>query len=378
MPHMLKLEISLSAIAHNVRAVRRMIGPQVLLCGVVKSNAYGHGIDLVWREIAAQADWLGVASEDEAIALRELGYDGPLLMLFCARSCGVGTEAVALLAELIRRNVTLTVTDLADVALIKLAAAQAGMDAALHIEIDSGMTRSGAAPRQVNTILDATREASTIRLDGIYTHFATADEEDDTSLRGQMEEVNRCISSLPLSCYKLMHYANSAAAARVPDTHRDMVRVGLLLYGYWPSRHVAAGVELKPAMRLLSTIMQIHEVPKGTRVGYGLTYVCQRPSRIGLAAGGYGDGYLRALSNRGVVRIGDAIAPVAGRVSMDQITIDLTDLPNTMVGDTVELVANDPQAPNSADGLAEKAGTISYEILTQLGSCRIERVVIRD
>jgi alanine racemase len=280
------------------------------------------------------------------------------------------------LAELIRKNVTLTVTDLADVELVKLAASLAEVYATVHIEIDSGMTRSGAAPDQFHMIMQAIEEAANITLEGIYTHFATADEEDEAFLHDQIAVARDCINGSDVNHCRVIHYANSAATSRVPEAHQNMVRVGLMMYGYRPSRHVAPQLELKPAMRLRSAIMQIHEVPEGTHVGYGLTYQCKRASRIGLVAGGYGDGYLRALSNRAQVRIGDGLAPVVGRVSMDQITIDLTDLPNTMVGDTVELVGNDPNAPNSADGLAEQADTISYEILTRLGSSRIERVVI--
>ncbi|MBL7076147.1 MAG: alanine racemase [Kiritimatiellae bacterium] len=376
MRHMLRLEVSATAIAHNIRVLREEIGPDVLFCAVVKSNAYGHGINLVWPVIAENSDWLAVASADEAVELRDLGYAGPLLMLFCARSCGVGAEAIELVSELVGRDVVLTVTDPADVELVKLAAADAGAQAAIHLEIDSGMTRSGTAPDHVLTLLDTIRETPEIRLDGLYTHFATADEKDDSFVHQQMDITNEVITISGTIGSVITHYANSAAAMLFPGARMDMVRVGLTMFGCRPAPHVAAGLDLRPALRLTSTIMQIHEVPRGARVGYGLTYTCERPSRIGLVAGGYADGYLRALSSSGVVRIGDGVAPVVGRVSMDQITVDLTDLPSAMVGDPVELIANDSSAPNSAEALAKAAGTIPYEILTRMDSHRMGRILV--
>ncbi len=376
MRRMLRIEVSAAAIAHNIRVLRDEIGRDVRFCAVVKSNAYGHGINLVWPVIAEHADWLAVASADEAVALRDLGYAGPLLMLFCARACGVETEAIELLAELIRRDVILTVTDPADVELVKLAAIAADTHAAVHLELDSGMTRSGAAPDQVFPILDTIGETPEIRLDGLYTHFATADEKDRSFMHQQLDMTNEVITISDTTGSTVLHCANSAAAALCPEARMDMVRVGLMMYGCRPAPHIAPHLDLMPALRLVSGIMQIHEVPRDTRVGYGLTYTCERPSRIGLVAGGYGDGYLRALSNSGVVRIGNAVAPVVGRVSMDQISVDLTDLPSVMVGDAVELIANDGNAPNSVGGLAKAAATISYEILTRMASHRMERILV--
>jgi len=373
---MLRIEVSAAAIAHNIRVLREEMGPDVLFCAVVKSNAYGHGINLVWPVISEHADWLAVASADEAVELRDLGYAGPLLMLFCARACGVGTEAIELLAELIRRDVVLSVTDPADVELVKLAADTANSQATVHLEIDSGMTRSGAAPDHVLPILDTIRETPQVRLDGLYTHFATADEKNETFMHQQLDIAGEVITISGAESSAIVHCANSAASMLCPPARRDMVRVGLMMYGWRPAPHIAPELDLRPALRLFSNIMQIHEVPRDARVGYGLTYTCERPSRIGLIAGGYADGYLRSLSNHGMVRIGDGVAPVVGRVSMDQVTVDLTDLPNVMVGDEVELIGNDAAAPNSVEQLAEAAGTIPYEILTRMDSHRMERVLI--
>jgi alanine racemase len=376
MNHLLRAEVSAEAIRHNIRALRGMLGPRVRFCAVVKSNAYGHGIDLLWPVIAAESDALTVASDDEAMELRNLGYTGPLLMLFCARSCGVDAAAIDRLAELLRHDVVLTATDPADVELIKLAAMAASVEAAVHVEIDSGMTRSGIDPEHLKPLLETIRETDQIRLEGLYTHFAAADEEASSFTGQQLELFRTSITASGIDSNVCCHCANSSAGVDFSETQMDMVRVGLMLYGCRPAPHLAPQLALKPALRVLSRIMQIHEVECGTRVGYGLTYCCERASRIGLVAGGYGDGYLRALSNRGMVRVGDEAAPVVGRVSMDQITVDLTDLPGAMVGDVVELVSNDPSAPNSAENLAAAAGTISYEIMTRMDSHRMQRVVI--
>ncbi len=371
---MLRVEVSATAIAHNIRALREKIGPDVLFCAVVKGNAYGHGMDLVWPVIAENADWLAVASADEAVKLRDLGYAGPLLMLFCARSCGAGTEAIDLLADLVRRRVVLSVADSADAELVSMAAAAAGTQATVHLEIDSGMTRGGAAPDHILPIIDTIREMPQVQLDGLYTHFATADE-DEAFMRQQLDVANEVVTICAEDGCGIVHYANSAGSL-CPEARRDMVRIGLLMYGARPAPHVGAELDLKPALRLVSNIMQIHDVPRDARVGYGLTYTCERPSRIGRVAGGYADGYMRALSNRAMVRVGNSVAPVVGRISMDQITVDLTDLPGVRVGDPVELIASDASAPNSAEGLAALANTIPYEILTRMDSHRMERVLV--
>jgi len=376
MKRVLIAEVSAAAVRHNIRVLRELLGPGVKFCAVVKNNAYGHGIDLLWRVIAEESDCLSVASADEAMRLRELGYGGPLLMLFCARSCGVDGEAIDRLAELLRNDVTLTVTDPADVELIKLAAIASSMVASVHVEIDTGMTRSGIAADHVRPLLNLIDETAELRLDGVFTHFASADEVDATPTVEQLDIFNRTVTHSTSASNVIKHCDNSAAAVALPAGRMDMVRVGLMLYGCRPAPHLAPQLELKPALRVLSRIMQIHEVECGTRVGYGLTYRCERASRIGLVAGGYGDGYLRALSNRGMVRVGDVAAAVVGRVSMDQITVDLTDLPGAMVGDTVELVSNDPSAPNGAEKLAAAAGTISYEIMTRMDSHRMQRILI--
>ena len=376
MNYILRAEVSVAAVRHNIRVLRGLLGPAVKFCAVVKNNAYGHGIDLLWRVIAEESDWLTVASADEAMRLRELGYTGPLLMLFCARSCGVDGEAIDRLAELLRHDVTLTVTDPADVELIKLAAIASSMVASVHVEIDTGMTRSGIARDHVRPLLDLIDETSELCLDGVFTHFASADEKDATPTAEQMDIFTTSVKPSLSRSNVIKHCENSAAAVSLPAGRMDMVRVGLMLYGDRPAPHLAPQLELQPALRVVSRLMQIHEVESGTRVGYGLTYRCERPSRIGLVAGGYGDGYLRSLSNCGVVRVGDEAAPVVGRVSMDQITVDLTDLPGAMVGDSVELLSNDPTAPNCAAKLAAAAGTISYEIMTRMDSHRMQRVLI--
>ncbi|NQU38862.1 MAG: alanine racemase [Lentisphaerae bacterium] len=377
MKHILRVELSQAAIRHNSRVIRDRLGDGVKLCAVVKSDAYGHGIDLLWPILAEVSDCLAVASAAEAIELRTLGYEGALLMLFCARSCGVGSDAVAVLAELIRQHVALTVTDPADVELIRLAAAAACSEALIHVEVDSGMTRSGVSPDHARNLLELIRESEGLRLDGLYTQLAAADDEDSTASVKQLDIFYIVVNDSSINSNVCVHCANSAAAVTRPETKMDMVRVGLMLYGSRPAPHVAPDIELRPVLRLVSHLMQIHEVSRGTQVGYGLTYTCTRPSRIGLVPGGYGDGYPRALSDTACVRVGDTMAPVVGRVSMDQISVDLTDVPGAIVGDEVELISNNAQAPNSAANLAAAAGTIPYEILTNMALCRrMDRVLM--
>ncbi|MBS3821817.1 MAG: alanine racemase, partial [Phycisphaerae bacterium] len=344
-------------------------------CAVVKCNGYGHGQDLLLPLMTDLADWLGVATPAEAIALRESGVRLPILVFFSACGSDSASTLDATLDELLRRRVTLTIAAEHDVNVLDAACQRTDCDARVHVMVDTGMTRSGLLPTAAPALLQRLRATPAIRLTGVYTHLATADEADKTFAREQLQRFEDCLSACNVGPGILRHAANSAAIMDLPEAHYDMVRPGIALYGYPSSDELLSPLDLRPSLRLSAHVMQIKTVPAGTGVGYGQTFHFDRESRVGLVPIGYGDGYLRCLSNRASMRIGDRTVPVIGRVSMDQTCIDLTDLPDVRTGQAVEVISPDAAAPNSLQSLARQAETIPYELLCRLGD-RVRRKLI--
>lgn len=375
MHNYLKAEISAKAVRHNLRAIRQHVGPGVDLCAVVKCNCYGHGQDLLWSLVAEESACLGVATPAEALHLREIGYDGPMLVFFsaCAQN---GSEFLArTLDELLRKRITLTIAAEHEVDILSKATCRTDLDARVHVMVDTGMTRSGLLPADAMRLIPRLRSDPTIRMTGVYTHLATADEEDKSPALRQLDEFNRVLEHCRIGPGILVHAANSAATMDLPQSHYSMVRPGIAMYGYAPSETIVHRLDLRPSLRLTGHLMQCKAVPAGTKCGYGLTHEFSRDSRVGLVPVGYGDGYLRAFSNQATMRIRGRVVPVCGRVSMDQTVIDLTDVPEARVGDEVEIISNDPAAPNSMEHLASLAGALPYEIMCGLGR-RVRRFLV--
>ncbi len=371
----LTAEISASAVRHNLRLIRDHVGTGVLICAVVKADAYGHGLDALLPVIAHEADWLAVATPAEALELRRRGYDGATLVFFSPGAEQQPPAPRAALRELIASGVTLTVTHPGEVPAISSAADAAGRPADVHLKIDTGMGRGGVPLDGAPALAEAVRHAEGVRLTGLYTHFATADEADKGFAREQFDRFVFAADACGETKGLLLHAANSAATIDLPETHLDMVRPGIAVYGYQPSDQMQRRLPLRPALRLTGPLMQVKSVPAGSGCGYGLAYTFDRPSRLGLVPAGYADGYLRSLSNAAVVRVRGCHAPVRGRVSMDQTIIDLTDIPEARPGDEVEIISADPAEAHSVEGLARLAGTIPYEVTCRLGR-RVHRVLV--
>ena len=366
----LTAEISASAIRDNLALLRRLVGPDVTMCVAVKADCYGHGLDLLARVIGPRSDGLAVATASEAFRLRELGYDGPVLMLF---PTGAGASG-ELLGELLAADVCLTVVSGGEVVSIARAARRYRLRADVHVKVDTGMRRGGACPCDVPSLVRRVRNIHRVELRGLYTHFACADEADKTSACEQMTRFRR-VAHECRSKGLVLHAANSAATIDLPQTHLDMVRPGIAVYGYQSSESMLNLAALHPSLRLTGRLMQVKSVAAGDRCGYGLTYMFDRPGRIGLVPAGYGDGYLRSFSNRAHMRIAGRYVPVRGRVSMDQTIIDLTDVPQAAEGDEVEIISPNPSDPHSVESLARLAGTIPYEITCGLGN-RVQRELV--
>jgi len=376
-PHSyLTAQVSVSAVRHNLRTVRGHLRAGVRLCAVVKADAYGHGLRGLLPLLADEADMLAVATPAEALDLRGLGYAGPLLVFFSTCAYRDGARRRDVLAELIARDVTLTVAAVSEVSVVARAAAAAGRPATVHAKIDTGMSRSGTLWTEAASLAAALADAPVVRLAGLYTHFATADEGDKAFTRVQLGRFRQAVAAFGSPAGLCRHAANSAALADLPETHLDMVRPGIALYGYQASDALHTRLPLRPSLRLCARLMQVKTVPAGSGCGYGLTHRCQRDTRLGLVPVGYGDGYPRCLSNRASVRVGGRDAPIRGRVAMDQIIVDLADAPQARVGDEVEVISPDPAAPHSVAALAGLADTIPYEITCRLSGPRVRRVFV--
>jgi len=394
-----KLEVNLSAVAHNLEVVRRACAlgdddptaPPVQVCAVLKADAYGLGASRIAKRLEISGvDMIAVFTADEARALLTSIVRTPLLILSPLRDLERGD---ALYRAATTGRLHLTVHDEAQLDALIWLAERFGLILPLHLEVNTGMSRGGVAVDLAPRLLQRIHDRRRLRLAGVSTQFACArDDADFTDEQASrfFELIEDVDQLLPDDC--LIHAANTFAAFRSLEHHMDMVRVGLALYGYAAEELEGAddpallelAAQLQPAVRWTTSVAHVARIPEGACVGYGARWRAPRDSRIALAPAGYADGYPMALANQGVVRLrmGDEDsqwreAPVVGAVSMDQITIDVTDLPEQVaqVGAEVELVGADRGAPNHLPTLAAKAGTISHQLLCSVGP-RVQRVYI--
>ncbi|MBT8041730.1 MAG: alanine racemase [Kiritimatiellales bacterium] len=359
MKNYLTASISASAVRHNIAALRSLIGEGVKLCPVVKDDCFGHGMDVLYPVLAELTDGFAVAAPLEALELRQKGYHGFILCFLSAYF-----DDFKIQDELVWQEITQTVMSQSAMTSIQEAARRVGKVAKVHLKVDTGMGRLGVPANQAATLIETIQKIPEVELTGIYTHFATADEKDRAATFRQLELFN---SIVPAAGNITVHAANSAATIDWPETHFDMVRVGIAMYGCHPSDQIRNRVDLKPCMSVKAKLIAVKHMRQGSKTGYGLAHEFERDSRVGVVPIGYGDGYFRSLSNKAVVRINGMEAAVCGRVSMDQMTVDVTDIPDIQVGAEVEVISSDPAAPNGVENLARLADTIPYEITCHLG-----------
>ena len=359
MKNYLTASISESAVRHNIGMLRKHLGEGVKLCPVVKDDCFGHGIDVLFPVLAELTDGFAVAAPLEALALRAKGYHGFILCFLSAYFDDFKVQD-----ELVWQEITQTVMSRSALDSIQAAARRVGKSAKVHLKVDTGMGRLGIPANQAPELIDQIQMTDGVELTGVYTHFATADEKDHSITLQQLDLFK---SILPRGGGITMHAANSAATIGFPDTHFDMVRPGIAVYGCHPADTMTARLDLQPCMSVKAQLIAVKHMRTGSYSGYGLTHKYEQDSRVGVVPIGYGDGYFRCLSNRAVVRINGCDAPVCGRVSMDQMTVDVTGIPDAKVGDEVEVISADPMAPNCVENLARLAGTIPYEITCHLG-----------
>ncbi len=365
------VEIDLSAIAANSRRIKQIIGPNVELLASLKADAYGHGALRVAQTVLHNgASRIGVATLSEAVPLRQAGITAPILIF--------GYLPPWQMREAVRLGVTATVYSLEGVQALAQAAQSLGVEATAHLKIDSGMGRLGLRAEDQQSILHVAAEAQRlpgITLEGIFTHFACADSADQTHCRLQLARFKQTLAALEEAGLRppLVHAANSAATLALPKAHFGMVRVGIALYGLNPSDEVRLPEGFQPALSFKTHIAQVKDVPAGECISYGCTFVTPTAMRIAVIPVGYADGFRRGPTNWGEVLVRGRRAPLVGRVCMDQCMLDVSDIPGVAVGDEVVLIGQQGEETLTAEAVAARLGTISYEVVSEI-LARVPRV----
>jgi len=352
------VEVDLKAIAANVEAIKAFIGPEVEIIAVVKANAYGHGEVAVARTALAHgATRLAVHRMLDGVRLRQGGITAPILVLGYTPPSG--------LPMVIEHQLTQTVID---VPVAEALAALAHGPTPVHIKVDTGMSRYGLFPHQVLEFVRAVQALPHLYIEGIFSHFATADEADRGPMLAQWQAFQGVLQELEAAGIRIpvRHICNSAAILTLPEAHLNAVRPGLLIYGLAPTDAVPMPFPLQPALTLKSTVVQVKDLPAGSAIGYGRSYITPTPMRVALVPIGYGDGYHRLISNRGAVLIRGQRAPIRGRVSMDQIVVEVSAIPDVAIGDEVVVIGAQGEERIGAEEVARWAETIPYEVLTSI------------
>ena len=365
-------KIDTGAIAHNIKLIKNKIGKNLLML-IVKADAYGHGAAALAKKFEAEADYFAVAETGEAMELRACGIKKPILIL--------GYTSPSLYATALENDVTLTLFSLESARLLSEKAAALGKTARVHFAVDTGMGRIGWQVCEK----DAEEAALAAKLpfiepEGVFSHFATADESDTSFAEAQRAEFERFCKMLEERGVNipLRHMNNSAGIMRFSEQY-GMVRAGLIAYGLFPAENMAkefsVSFPLRPAMELITHIAHIKELPAGKTVSYGATYMTSRKTLVATLPVGYADGYPRALSGKGEVILHGVRCPVIGRVCMDQMMVDITEVPSAKVEDPVTLLGKGGSEFISAEEIAAFAGTINYEFICGIAK-RVPRIYV--
>lgn len=368
------VEIDKKALLSNISSLRKLIGPKVALLAVVKGNAYGHGIEVVAKMIKDKVDWFGVNSLDEALTLKKLKIKKPILIL--------GYTSIIRLKEVVLNGFRQVVYDKQTANSI-IRFIELSSKVKVHLKIESGTNRQGVENKELLEVAKILKD----KIEGIYTHrieiegasmhFATLEEEENKKAfyKKQLGRFKNQLDLLKKNGIspKVIHTAATAAVILYPETYFDMVRVGIGLYGLWPSdltkklaKKKGITLDLKPVLSWKTRVAQIKKVKKGETIGYGRTYTAGCDMKIAILPIGYFDGYDRHLSNQGRVLIKGKLARIVGRVMMNMVVVDVTEIPNIKVENEVILIGKDGKNEITAEELAQKIGTINYEVVTRI------------
>ena len=356
--------IDLNAISHNIAEIRKRIGNRRDLMAVVKADGYGHGaVEVSLAALRSGATCLGVALPEEGRQLRDNGVEVPILVMGLIQP----EEAYKVIDSELEQAIS--TVELAEA--LDREAGKASTHLKVHIKVDTGMGRIGVSPEDA---LELTRKVSRFQnldLEGMFSHFPSADESDKTFTKRQIEVFNDLVKKIEGGGFKIAkrHMANSAAVLDLPESYFDLVRPGIMIYGLYPSREVSRSIKLKPAMSLKTHVIYVKPVPVDSPISYGRTYRTKRRALVATLPVGYADGYSRLLSNQGSVFIKGRRAPLIGRVCMDMCMIDVSEIGDVRIGDEVVLFGENPPV----DEIADKIGTINYEVVCAVGK-RVPRI----
>ena len=367
------IEIDLDAIAQNVNNIKKLIGEKKELMAVVKGNGYGHDIlEISSMVLKNGATRLAVARLEEGIILRKAGITAPILIL------GLTLEQQVKL--LVLYNITPAVCEYEIIEKLSKFAVQEEMKVKVHIKVDTGMGRIGIFPNHVLDLVKKVKVLKNLEIEGIFTHFSVADEKDKAYTEVQFKKFMEVLAILEKEGIKIpiKHVGNSATLLDFPHMWLDLLRPGISIYGLYPSTEVQKTVELIPAYSFKTRIIFLKELPAGESISYGRTYTTKRRTKIASLPVGYADGYSRLLSNQGEVLVRGKRFPVIGRVCMDQTMIDVTNLPHAEVGDEVVLWGRQGQEEITVEEIAEKIGTINYEIVHMPDKKRVPKLFIKN
>ena len=365
-------DVSLDNLKHNIEQIKSKLSDNVKLCGIVKANAYGHGVEeIVFNLVDQGVDYLAVAFIDEAVESRLCGFNQPILIL--------GNTPKDTADQVVEYNVTASVYNKETAVAISNEAVKQNKIAKIHIKIDTGMSRIGFLPTEesIREIIEVSKLPN-IETEGIFTHFACSDDEDETATLKQYDKFMYVVSELEKQglYIPVKHCCNSAAIVKYPKMHLDMVRAGIILYGMYPS-DIDYDIDLKPLMNFKTTVINVKTIKAGQSISYGATYTAKEDMKVATIAVGYADGYSRLLSNCGRVLVKGQFADIVGRICMDQCMIDVTNVHNISIGDEVILFGADENEELPIEELAVKLGTINYELPCIINN-RVPRCYTKD
>jgi alanine racemase len=362
------VEVDLDALRHNVAAVRRRVGPNVKLMAVVKADAYGHGLAQVAATLMqCGTDAFAVATLAEALLLRQVGGSGWPILLF-------GSALPFEISKMIEQNITPTISTIEEARLFEDEARQRGKIVDAHVEVDTGMGRVGFWHEDATRSILQVAALRHVRIAGLYTHFPSADQNLDETRR-ELGLFRKVVEQLTGEGVRIpsLHAANSAAVLGLPEAHLNMVRTGLLLYGICPTQATAS--EFRPLLSFKARVAYVKDIAAGRTISYGQTFTAEKSMRIATVTAGYADGFSRQLSNKAEVLVGGQRCPVIGRVTMDQIMVDVTRLPNVQCGDEVVFIGQQGDAQITASDVASWEDTIPWEVLCGITkTARVPRV----
>lgn len=364
-------EIDLGAVRENIARIRARVGRRVKLLAVVKSDAYGHGMSQISRAaLKAGAWWLGVSNVYEALRLRKTHLGARIMIL----SAGMAGHARAI----VHHDITPVICSVEMLDAVAKAALEAGKIVDIHIVVDTGMGRIGVWHERAFDFIRRARRTKGVRLQGVCSHFACADGRDLSFTKIQLERFRRVIARCERAGIRFpqRHIANSGAVLGLPSSVLNLVRVGITMYGVYPSRQVVKSIPLRPALTLKTEICFIKKVPRGRSISYCRSYVTYRDTAIATIPIGYGDGYSRLLSNRGEVLVRGMRAPIVGNITMDQTMIDVGHIPGARVGDEVVLIGRQGENEITVNEIADLIGTIPYDVMCALGKGVQHRIYV--